>query len=117
MKQRPSPELAGHTGYEFAQKQTRVVGSLSELGGAHRAERATGGRAALQPTGVACSGRIYCSNDSGCPTWVVEDGIHDKQAMREFMRIELAHEFVPDTAALLKFRLLLERPDLAYLLH
>jgi len=43
----------------------------------------------------------------------LEDAVNDSQALRQFSRIDLAHESVPDATTLLKFRHLLEKHQLA----
>jgi IS5 family transposase len=42
----------------------------------------------------------------------MEDAVYDSQALRQFSRIDLAHESVPDATTLLKFRHLLEKHQL-----
>ncbi len=42
----------------------------------------------------------------------LEDTLYDRQAMREFIGIDLGRESVPDATTLLKFRRLLEQHDL-----
>lgn len=42
----------------------------------------------------------------------MEDAVYDSQALRQFSRIDLAHESVPDATTLLKFRHLLEKYQL-----
>ena len=42
----------------------------------------------------------------------LEDAVYDSQALRQFSRIDLAHESVPDATTLLKFRHLLEKHQL-----
>jgi IS5 family transposase len=42
----------------------------------------------------------------------LEDAVYDSQALRQFSRIDLAHESVPDATTLLKFRHLLEKHTL-----
>jgi len=42
----------------------------------------------------------------------MEDAVYDSQALRQFSRIDLAHESVPDATTLLKFRHLLEKHKL-----
>ncbi|MHC1758347.1 MAG: IS5 family transposase [Negativicutes bacterium] len=42
----------------------------------------------------------------------MEDAVYDSQALRQFSRIDLSHESVPDATTLLKFRHLLEKHHL-----
>lgn len=42
----------------------------------------------------------------------MEDAVYDSQALRQFSRIDLSHESVPDATTLLKFRHLLEQHNL-----
>ncbi|MHC1759642.1 MAG: IS5 family transposase [Negativicutes bacterium] len=42
----------------------------------------------------------------------MEDAVYDSQALRQFSRIDLSHESVPDATTLLKFRHLLEKHNL-----
>lgn len=42
----------------------------------------------------------------------LEDAVYDSQALRQFSRIDLSHESVPDATTLLKFRHLLEKHHL-----
>ena len=125
MKQRPSPEPSGHTGDEFAQKKTRVtrrkkfLTEMEQLVPWARLEALiepnypTGGRVGRQPIGVPRMLRMYLLQQwFGLSDEGVEDGIHDSQAMREFVGIDLARECVPDATTLLKFRRLLERHEL-----
>ena len=42
----------------------------------------------------------------------LEDAVYDSQSLRQFSRIDLAHESVPDASTLLKFRHLLEKHQL-----
>ena len=42
----------------------------------------------------------------------LEDAIYDSQALRDFVRIDLSRESVPDATTLLKFRRLLEAGEL-----
>ena len=42
----------------------------------------------------------------------LEDAVYDSQALRQFSRVDLAHEPVPDATTLLKFRHLLDKHQL-----
>lgn len=46
----------------------------------------------------------------------LEDAIHDSQALRNFVGVDLAIESVPDATTLLKFRHLLEKQSLTQLI-
>ena len=71
------------------------------------------GRVGRPPIGVERMLRMYflqqwySLSDEG-----LEDAITDSQALRQFVRIDLSREAVPDATTLLKFRRLLETHDL-----
>ncbi|WP_291521678.1 IS5 family transposase [Acidithiobacillus sp.] len=71
------------------------------------------GRVGRPPIGVERMLRMYflqqwySLSDEG-----LEDAITDSQALREFVRIDLSRQAVPDATTLLKFRRLLEAHDL-----
>src|SRR6267142_2841788 len=65
------------------------------------------------PVGLERMLRMYFLQQwYGLADEALEDAIYDSQAMRDFTRIDLAAEGVPDATTLLKFRHLLETNDL-----
>jgi len=65
------------------------------------------------PSGVERMLRVYFLQQwDSLADEALEDALYDRQALQGFARIALAAEGVPDATTLLKFRRLLEAPDL-----
>ena len=110
--------------YEFAQKKrmTRCKKLLTEIEQVLPRERLealiepmylSAGRIGRQPVVAKHMLRTYCLQQwFSLSDEAVEDAVYDSQSMRDFVRIDLKPEFVPDVTTLLKFRRLLEEHDL-----
>jgi IS5 family transposase len=72
------------------------------------------GRVGRPPIGVPrMLLRMYCLQQwYGLADEALEDAIHDSQALRDFVGIDLSRESVPDATTLLRFRRLLQDNDL-----
>jgi len=69
------------------------------------------------PVGLERMLRMYCiANWFNLADEACEDALYDIQAFRDFCRIDLGHERVPDATTLLHFRHLLERHQLGHAL-
>ena len=63
-------------------------------------------RVGRQPTGLSKMLRMYCLQQwYGLADEALEDALYDRQALRDFVGIDLSRESVPDATTLLKFRL------------
>ena len=68
----------------------------------------TSGRDGRQPMGVAKMLCMYLLQQwCGSADEALEDALHDSQALRDFVGIDLSRESVPDATTLLNFRRLL----------
>ena len=71
------------------------------------------GKRARPPIGLERMLRIYFVQQwYGLADEAVEDAVHDSQALRNFMSIDLSHQRVPHAATLMGFRHLLEAGEL-----
>lgn len=72
-----------------------------------------GGGRGRPPIGLERMLRMYVAQQCfGLSDEGIEDAVYDSQAIRRFVRIDLAREDAPDATTLLKFRRLLERHGL-----
>jgi len=102
----------------FLEKMEQVV-PWSRLAEVIEPHSPKGGKRGRPPIGLHRMLRMYFVQQwYGLADEAVKDALHDSQALRNFMGIDLSREGVPDATTLMGFRHLLEKHDLApALLH